>query len=98
MSGLELSLGCQHYGNEMASWCQREMCVGRANTEQVPGDTEVAHFERDIRVCFAYENEEMLAEGIARLAHVIRSMQDEGEDGSQAAQPTATEEGAKSFW
>jgi hypothetical protein len=65
---------------------------------QVPGDTEVAHFERDIRVCFAYENEDMLAEGIERLALVIRSMQDEGEAGNQTAQPTATEEGAKDFW
>lgn len=63
----------------------------------MPGDSKKAHFECDLRVCFAWEDEEKLAEGIERLARVIRSLQNEPETGNQAMQP-ATESGAKDFW
>jgi DNA-binding transcriptional MocR family regulator len=40
---------------------------------QVVGDEEAKEnrFERDIRLCFAWEKEELLEEGVKRLARVI---------------------------
>ena len=42
---------------------------------RVVGDEEEkeTRFERDIRLCFAWENEELLEEGVQRLARVIAS-------------------------
>ena len=40
----------------------------------------------------------MLAEGIERLALVIRKMQDEETTGDYNTQPTAAEGDAKDFW
>ena len=54
------------------------------------------------RLCFAWEDEELLAEGIERLARVIRTLQSEQQDGG--AQATGrpmrhvTEASAKDFW
>jgi hypothetical protein len=31
-------------------------------------------FERDMRICYAWEDEDKLAEGIERLARIIKSM------------------------
>ena len=41
----------------------------------VYGDEKAVDLERKVRVCFSWEEEGMLAEGIQRLAHVIGSMQ-----------------------
>ncbi|KAG6997620.1 PLP-dependent transferase [Physcia stellaris] len=43
----------------------------------VNGDAEVVHLKRRIRVCFAWEQEAALEEGIARLGEVVRDMQKE---------------------
>jgi hypothetical protein len=54
------------------------------------------------RLCFAWEDEELLAEGIERLARVIRALQEEQQAGD--AQPArrsphhAAETKAKDFW
>ena len=41
---------------------------------QVWGDESTARFDREIRVCFTWEPEELLVEGIARVAAVIKKM------------------------
>ena len=41
---------------------------------EVPGDREVANFPNEIRLCFAWEDEERLAEGIERLASLVKLM------------------------
>ena len=46
----------------------------------------------------AGEDEAKLAEGIKRLAAVIRALLDEGIQGNQTAQPIAGQESAKNFW
>jgi hypothetical protein len=65
---------------------------------QVPGDTEHAgtHFNA-VRVCFAWEEEEMLDEGIERLARVIRTLLKEQMGGEKIGEK-ATREGVKDFW
>lgn len=53
-------------------------------------------------MCFAWEDEDVLGEGIKRLAQVIRALQREQQDGvAQSAQSSmlrATEASAKDFW
>ncbi|KAF2124813.1 PLP-dependent transferase [Dothidotthia symphoricarpi CBS 119687] len=71
---------------------------------QVPGDTEGSgtSFENDIRICFAWEDEDMLAEGIKRLAQVIRRMLDEhtvnNDDTSLVTAANKPSQDAKDFW
>jgi len=50
-------------------------------------------------MCFAWEEEDMLAEGIERLAHVIRAFQKDEQNWKirLSVQP-ATENSAKDFW
>lgn len=83
------------------------LIVAQGEMFEVPGDTEHAHFERDLRICFAWEDEAMLAEGIERLGSVIRAMQNEGEgdgdktaNGGKQGDQTTTGESAKvkDFW
>jgi hypothetical protein len=64
---------------------------------QVPGDRECAHFEHNLRLCFAWEDEEQLTEGIERLAHVIRSLQNE-KPGDGKPKQSAEKGGAQDFW
>ena len=55
-------------------------------------------------MCFAWEDEDVLAEGIERLARVIRTLQREQQDGVAQSAPSsmpmqhATEASAKNFW
>ena len=64
---------------------QAEEVAGRAREEEnliiapgsifaVYGDEKAVDLERKVRVCFSWENESMLAEGIQRLARVIGAM------------------------
>ncbi|KAF2266469.1 PLP-dependent transferase [Lojkania enalia] len=74
------------------------LIVARGELFEVPGDTEYAHFEHDLRLCFAWEEEEALVEGIERLAKVIRALKDELEGSSGQTMQPATGEGEKDFW
>ena len=58
---------------------------------EVPGDKEVANFPNEIRLCFAWEDEERLAEGIERLASLVKLMlvEKSGGDDGQANRPNA---------
>ncbi|KAF1980520.1 PLP-dependent transferase [Bimuria novae-zelandiae CBS 107.79] len=93
----------------LPSGLKSAVVVQRAQEEEnvvifeVPGDTEHAHFENDIsRLCFAWEDEDVLAEGIERLARVIRTLQSEQKDGvahsAQSPMHHATEAATKKFW
>ena len=64
---------------------QAEEVAGRAREEEnliiapgsifaVYGDEKAVDLERKVRVCFSWEEESMLAEGIQRLAQVIGTM------------------------
>ncbi|CAI6336357.1 unnamed protein product [Periconia digitata] len=80
---------------------EENLAVAQGEMFEVPGDTEHegTRFENHLRVCFAWEDEDMLAEGMQRLARVIRKLQAE-QDGHQqvTSDATATEDSAKDFW
>ncbi|KAI5922518.1 pyridoxal phosphate-dependent transferase [Camillea tinctor] len=67
----------------IAERCREEesLQVGWGGLFEVHGDEEAARFERDIRLCFAWEDEKDLVEGVERLGRVIRKMVDEGPEG-----------------
>ncbi|KAJ4288541.1 Valine--pyruvate aminotransferase [Kalmusia sp. IMI 367209] len=94
-SGLESAVVVQRAKEE------ENVVVAQGEIFEVPGDTEYpgTHFENDIRLCFAWEEEDVLAEGIERLARVIRTLQNEQQDGgAQPPMQHATEDSAKNFW
>jgi DNA-binding transcriptional MocR family regulator len=68
---------------------------------EVPGDTGHANcsFPSELRLCFAWEEEEVLTEGILRLGKIILAMQNE-EEGANARQiGSPTKQGDQSaFW
>jgi hypothetical protein len=53
-------------------------------------------------MCFAWEDEDVLGEGVERLAQVIRTLQSEQHDGgagpAQSSMQHGTEASAKEFW
>ncbi|KAI3401387.1 hypothetical protein diail_11471 [Diaporthe ilicicola] len=50
---------------------------------QVKGDEKSAEFANSIRLCFAWEEEQDLVEGVARLGRAVASLTSKGESGSQ---------------
>lgn len=60
---------------------------------EVPGDREVANFPNEVRLCFAWEDEEKLGEGIERLASLVKLMLAEKRDCdcSDVGRPNAEE-------
>lgn len=76
-----ISLPQQLRGAEVARRAKEDenLVVAQGELFEVPGDTETASFPHGIRLCFAWETEENLEEGIKRLASVIRMMQRDGE-------------------
>ncbi|KAF2469871.1 PLP-dependent transferase [Lindgomyces ingoldianus] len=78
---------------------EENLIVAQGEIFEVPGDTDHAHFEYDLRMCFAWEDIELLGEGIERLACVIRSLQnDQKENNSTMQLATENRGGAKNFW
>lgn len=66
------------------------LTVAAGELFEVPGDTEhdKCSFAHDLRLCFAWEEEEKLTEGIVRLADVLKEMQGE----SEGINPSVTRE------
>lgn len=58
---------------------QANLIVAQGALFEVPGDSAEITFPDCIRLCFAWEDEHKLAEGIERLAAVIREMQRDDE-------------------
>lgn len=60
---------------------EENLIVAQASLFAVYGDARKGELEREIRVCFSWEEEDKLGEGIERLARVIRRMQAGDRDG-----------------
>jgi DNA-binding transcriptional MocR family regulator len=75
---------------------EENLIVAEGKLFEVPGDAELADatsFPSDIRLCFAWEDEEKLAEGIERLARVLKAMATEKEsDGGKTRTAGGSEE------
>ncbi|KAI7529501.1 PLP-dependent transferase [Hortaea werneckii] len=62
--------------NALASACKREgVVIAPGTIFEVPGDRETADFDGHMRLCFAWEEEGKLEEGVVRVAGVVREMQ-----------------------
>ncbi|KAI1426566.1 pyridoxal phosphate-dependent transferase [Xylaria sp. FL1777] len=57
-----------------------DLMIGNGELFAVYGDEEAARFQDAIRLCFAWEDEEDLVDGVERLGRVIRRMLDGGPD------------------
>ncbi|KAI0432067.1 pyridoxal phosphate-dependent transferase [Xylaria sp. FL1042] len=55
-----------------------DLMIGNGELFAVYGDEEAARFGNAIRLCFAWEDEEDLVDGVQRLGRVMRAMLDEG--------------------
>ncbi|KAI1747984.1 pyridoxal phosphate-dependent transferase [Xylaria castorea] len=54
------------------------LMIGNGELFAVHGDEDAVHFENAIRLCFAWEDEDDLVDGVVRLGRVIRKMLEEG--------------------
>ncbi len=74
-----LSLHAPLLAEEVAMRALREenLIIAPGSIFAVYGDEKAVDLERQVRVCFSWEEEASLAEGIQRLAHVIGIMQRE---------------------
>ena len=81
---------------------EENLIVAQGELFEVPGDTDHASFPHDLRLCFAWEDEDRLAEGIRRLASVIRNMQNDNGGVGAAMQPTTGDsrgkDAVRNFW
>ncbi|KAF1947420.1 PLP-dependent transferase [Clathrospora elynae] len=79
---------------------EENLAVAQGEMFEVPGDTEhdATSFSNDIRVCFAWEDEDVLAEGIERLAVVLSRMLAEQADAKKPARFATPSEDAKDLW
>lgn len=50
---------------------------------EVKGDERASKFDNSIRLCFSWEDEQDLVEGVARLGRVVEALQNEGPEMSQ---------------
>ena len=75
-----LSLPKPLMADEVAERAQAEenLVIGPGPLFGVYGDVQHAELERGVRLCFAWEEENTLREGIARLGRVISRMQNDG--------------------
>ncbi|KAI7633575.1 PLP-dependent transferase, partial [Hortaea werneckii] len=60
----------------LASACKkRGVVIAPGTIFEVPGDRHTAGFDGHVRLCFAWEDEGKLEEGVVRVAEVVREMQ-----------------------
>ncbi len=74
---LWLSLPRPLQGTHVARRALKEenLIVAQGELFEVPGENDHARFSHEVRLCFAYEDEAELAEGVKRLSHAIVRMQ-----------------------
>ncbi|KAI0006790.1 pyridoxal phosphate-dependent transferase [Xylariaceae sp. FL0662B] len=65
---------------------RERLLLGAGDLFEVRGDEGAVRFEHDVRLCFAWEDEEDLVEGVERLAGVIRQMMEEGPESWEVAE------------
>ncbi|KAK7550080.1 pyridoxal phosphate-dependent transferase [Phyllosticta paracitricarpa] len=94
-----LSMPAPLTGVEVARIAREEqkLIVAEGQMFEVPGDSTQIKFPRDVRVCFAWEPEDMLEQGIQRLGQVIQQVQRRGKmlSSSDGIQRATDEEGQK---
>jgi DNA-binding transcriptional MocR family regulator len=77
---------------------RESLIVAQGDMFEVYGDEEAVRFKRWLRVCFAWEDEELLVEGIERLGTAMRDMLDGvidgGNDSGELAESLRTPMGA----
>ncbi|KAF6805637.1 histone acetyltransferase esa1 [Colletotrichum sojae] len=56
-----------------------DLVIGHGGQFEVHGDEETARFGREIRLCFSWEPEEDIVEGVERLGRVLKAMKEGGE-------------------
>lgn len=61
-----------------------ELIIGHGAQFEVHGDEDSARFGREVRLCFSWEPEENIVEGVERLGRVLKAMRDGGEWKSQS--------------
>lgn len=73
-------------GKAIAAQCLRDegLIIGHGSMFEVQGDEDAVRLDHAIRLCFAWEEEENLAEGIKRLGRVIGRMLEEGPESWKA--------------
>ena len=55
---------------------EENLIIGYGNMFEVQGDEASAKFNNDIRLCFAWEAEADLVEGVRRLGNLLKRMQE----------------------
>jgi DNA-binding transcriptional MocR family regulator len=59
-----------------AALADENLIIGTGNMFEVKGDEESAKFDKQIRLCFSWEPEEDIVEGVERLGRVLQRIQD----------------------
>ncbi|EMC92401.1 hypothetical protein BAUCODRAFT_77716 [Baudoinia panamericana UAMH 10762] len=84
---LALPEGSKWNADKLAARCRTEenVIVAPGGLFEVPGDGERVSFEGHIRLCFAWEDERSLVDGVKRVGRVAARIRDEdaGDQGSQ---------------
>lgn len=77
----------------VAARCRTDenLAVGHGGLFEVHGDEAAVRFDGEIRLCFAWEDEADLVEGVERLGRVVARMLEEGEGEGFDADATADE-------
>lgn len=71
---------------------EEELVIGAGNMFEVHGDEKSVCFDNDIRLCFAWEPEEQVVEGVTRLGNLLKRMQDNRTDYEKLAAKTSGED------
>lgn len=59
-----------------AALAEENLIIGGGNMFEVKGDEKSAKFDKQVRLCFAWESEEDLVEGVERLGRVLRRIEE----------------------
>ena len=74
-----ISLPSQVNADQLAIRCLKEenLVIAQGSLFGVYGDREAVNLDGDVRLCFAWEDEPALEEGVGRLARALQRMLDE---------------------
>ncbi|CAK3804442.1 related to aminotransferase [Lecanosticta acicola] len=79
-----LGLPADLKGHELVQKCQdgENLIVSPGSAFEVPGDESIS-FASNVRLCFAWEDEWKLREGVKRIGKVAKRLLERGDDGSE---------------
>ena len=80
---LTLPSSLKSSGDVLASRClvEESVIIAPGSRFEIPGDNEVVRFDKNIRLCWAYEDEWKLQEGVKRIGLLVKRILDEEENG-----------------